>query len=126
MAILDDYNSDLRAFIAREATPVKPDTQFDFDVWESYDQYGWHDMEAKRHIDECGLVVPEGAETREIWFSEFRNTFEDNDDALGVNAYGGDKDSETNIRCNCGKYSGLMMRWEGSLHDALQELLNKR
>lgn len=126
MAFPDDYNDALRAFIAREATPVIPDTRFDFDVWESYDQYGWHNTEAKRHINECGLVVPEGVETREVWFSEFRSTFEDNDDALGVNAYGGDKDSQTNIRCNCGKYTGLMMRWEGSLYDALQELLSKR
>lgn len=104
--------------------------------------YGWEDHDASAHVhtptaeelrrwgDEatkyfgsCGLFIPAGAEVEEVAYSEFQGTFVDNETHIGLNAYGGKRGNETEIRCNCSKYRGLTVRWEGSLQAALAETL---
>lgn len=120
-------------------------------VWEDYSTYGWRDYYVSDHLrgetkrvkvpgwedlpsyrqyrtevvpgTGCELVIPEGVEVREVNFSEFQDTCSDNREVVGVNAWGGDAESPTTIHCACGKYTGLMIRWEGSLMDAVTALL---
>jgi len=123
-----------------------------FSVWEDYSTYGWQDYDINEHLrgqyvkvrnpewkkgdpsykkydhkldpsTACSLVIPEGVEVKEVSYSEFQDTFSSNKEKVGVNAYGGDKESPTTIHCACGKYSGIMVRWEGSLMEALQSIL---
>lgn len=123
MTVQDDYKEALRAFLAGSATPVMIDRGYSSSIWDSYSIYGWRDITVKDHTDECGLVIPKGVEVREVFFSQFQDSFSDNAEAIGINAWGGDKDSDTTIRCNCGKYTGLMIRWEGSFYEAMQGVL---
>lgn len=120
-------------------------------VWDDYSTYGWRDYDAADHIrgefrqvkvpgweelpsyrqttmehvegTGCRLVIPEGVEVREVNYSQFQDTVADNLEVVGVNGWGGDKDSPTNIHCECGEHSGLMIRWEGTLMDAVKAIL---
>ena len=106
------------------------------EMWVS--TYGWKDQAATDHFlkvgavarerygkryPECELIIPEGVELTEVSYSEFQDTFSDNAETVGVNAYGGEKGEETEIRCSCGKFRALTIRFEGTLREALEEIL---
>lgn len=124
MTIQEDYKEALRAFIERSATPVVMDKHYASSIWDSYSVYGWEDREIAKHAKECGgIVVPQGVTVREVMYSQFTDTFADNSEAVGINAWGGEKDEPATIHCVCGKYTGMMIRWTGSFYEAIQGVL---
>ena len=124
MTIHEDYKEALRAFIERSATPVVIDKHCTTEIWDSYSIYGWQNRDIESHAKECGgIVAPKGIQIREVMISQVEDYFADNSETVGINAWGGEKDSATAIHCVCGKYSGMMIRWTGSLYDAMQGVL---
>lgn len=118
----------------RERYPSSPER------WVS--PYGWEDFDATYHVKtpteqeraqwpdvekyyhSCSLVVPEGSILEEVSYSEFAGTGHEYDESVGINVYGGPEGAPTEVRCSCGKYRGLTVRWQGSLTDALTFLFS--
>lgn len=123
------FYAKLRKLVTEHGVPVEPDSNIPrfsldaYDVWEDYSTYGWQYFAAISHLRECELIVPEEVEIRELSYREFAGTDCDFDHSVGVNMYGGDSEADSSIRCACGEFSGLMMRWRGSLSAALREIL---
>lgn len=142
----EEYRNGLRKLLAtksvvvkineqdRQADPNNPEFWVSPYGWKDHDatnhvrtptanELKWYGADAHRDIQSCGLYIPRGAQIQEVAYSEFQGTFVDNESHIGINAYGGGKSSETQIRCNCSKYRGLTVRWQGSLQEALTEIL---
>lgn len=103
--------------------------------------YGWEDFDATAHLHtptaselalysdaasfygSCELLIPAGVTLEEVAYCEWAGTGVESDDEVGINAVGGGEDSATEIRCRCGKYRNLTVRWKGSVSDALQAVL---
>lgn len=142
-----EYRAGLRSLLQTQGKVVKfyernveryPDRP---EQWVS--PYGWDDFEATAHLhtptaqeratwpdaDEfyhgCSLIIPEGVTLEELSYAEDMGTGVEGIDTVGVNAYGGPAGSPTELRCTCGKYRGLTVRWEGSLREALQAVLGR-
>lgn len=134
------FREALSAIIAEDGAPVLIDEKrrkqwpTDPDMWVS--TYGWRDTDAYDHCKPkssgyygaagCSWIVPEGVEVEEVAYSEFQDTFSGNEVVAGVNAYGGSKGSETEIRCACGKYRGVTLRYEATVAELLARLFNTR
>jgi hypothetical protein len=121
-------------FLAAHAGPVNvTEQQYSWKEhpWESVSVYGWQDFDITRHIrgrdskPPCALIIPDGIELRDVNYSQFQDTFAPNSETIGLNAYGGAAGSDTAIRCTCGRFGGLMIRWEGSLSDILLDVLKR-
>lgn len=118
------YKEALRSFLEQVAIPVVIDSSYTPDcIWGSYSVYGWKNRTADAHVKECGLIIPEGAAIKEVVYSQFTNTINDDKELVGMSAWGGDKHEPTTIHCACGQYTGLMVRWEGSFYAAVQGAL---
>lgn len=143
--LAEEYRAGLRSLLREEGKVVKidergkeryPNTP---EQWVSY--YGWEDFDATAHLHtptaqerkqwpdadqyyhSCSLIIPEGVQVEELTYSEFAGTFVDSDSTVGINAYGGARGEASELRCSCGKYRGLTVRWEGSLQEALSHIL---
>lgn len=82
--------------------------------------YGWQDYEANVHKRTCAIIVPDDVEMEEISYSVFTDTYAANNDELGLNAFGGDEGAPNEIRCSCGEYRGLTLRFVGELGDVIK------
>lgn len=113
----DEYKAKVREFIAKNGSRVNVVGRY-YD-WEDDDEvstYGWTDWEANKHvIKNCYWIVPEGAILYERSYSQFTDTFHDNENEVGVNVRG--------CFCACGKYENVILRWTGSLTEMLHFIL---
>lgn len=119
----EGYRKALRKLMERKGLPVKfeerererfPDSPH---MWVCV--YGWVDYDAREHGRNCGWEVPAGVILAEVTYSEFTDTEAPNVDSIGINV---ESSGDSQIRCMCGRFSGMTLRWKGSLADALQEL----
>lgn len=87
--------------------------------------YGWQDGAARKHMltDNCGWIVPSGVLVTEVPYSEFQDTFADNDETVGINGYGGPEGESSEIHCICRQFRGVTLRYQSSFSDALKEIL---
>lgn len=113
-----EYKKKMRAFMASKGQKV--DVQEKRWEWEQDDEanvYGWVDYDAQAHVKEdpgCSWIVPAGAKLYERTYSQFTDTFHDNDDEVGINIRG--------CHCACGKYTDVILRYRGSLAEVVREL----
>jgi hypothetical protein len=125
-----EYKAKLRDFMEREGRKVEFNERERerHPEWPEFhvSTYGWTDYEAERHIhapawretvhgDGCKWVVPEGAELVEQTYSQFTDTFSDNEQEVGINVSG--------CHCACGKYTDVTLRYVGTLSQVLHSLL---
>lgn len=120
----DRYREKLRELIQQKGRPV----QIDWHEYERYkawghaddpddyvSTYGWTDFDALSHVASgggtCEWVVPPGSVVREKTYSQFTDTFSDNENEVGVNVGG--------CHCVCGRYKDVYLRWDGSVGDAI-------
>lgn len=119
----DEYRKSLRDFMARRGRPVEISendrTRYpDFPgLWVS--TYGWVDGEAQEHAQSCSWVVDAGVSLTEVSYSEFTDTDSDNKETVGINV---EPAGTSDVRCTCGQYRGVTLRWQGSLMEAVQEI----
>lgn len=117
----DEYKAKVRAFVAEHGTKVDV-RGHDPRGLEDVSTYGWQDYDAYKHVykgsggDDCSWVVPEGAVMRERSYTEWGGTFGESTTEVGVNVYG--------CSCRCGKYSDVILRWDGSVTDMLHSILD--
>jgi hypothetical protein len=111
----EEYKAKLRDFMARKGTPAKINRDAESD-WNRVSVYGWISTDY-RHIydDQCSWVVPEGARLEEHTYSQFTDTFHDNADEVGIEAYP--------VHCACGQKQDVTLRYTGSLGDVIQDII---
>ena len=134
MTNLNDYAPAIREIMAKNGVPVDINKKERRDSPE-YPQdwvsvYGWADTVAIRHFngraDQCSWVVPEGVKMTEVAYSEFMDTFTDNEVTVGLNVYGGEEGEDTEIHCACGKYRGATLRYIGSFGEMIANIMNAK
>lgn len=85
--------------------------------------YGWSDRDAHDHcrpVDKynrkggCSWEIPEGTQVTEVSLSQFNGTGCGNTYDEGLHAFP--------VNCACGKYTDVVLRWEGSISDILMTL----
>lgn len=81
--------------------------------------YGWTDFKANQHLKNCSWVLPPEVAIEEVTYSEFYDTYSENSENIGINAVGVGE----SIRCACGKYSNVTLRYEASLGEVLTGIL---
>ena len=64
--------------------------------------------------DGCSWVVEPGVVLREVVYSMFTDTFHDNENEVGVEC--------SPVRCACGKYTDVTLRWVGSLGELMHAI----
>jgi hypothetical protein len=117
------YRAALRGLMARLGQPVEINredrAQYPDDpgMWVSV--YGWRDYQAMEHGRECGWIVPESVVLTEVTYSEFTDTYSDNDQTVGINV---ESTKSADIRCTCGQYTSMTLRWDGTLREALEQI----
>lgn len=112
----DEYRRALRKMVSLKGVPVQL-TDPDNDVPElRVSTYGWQDFEAWAHArqDKCAWVIPDNAEIAELTYSEFTDTDVPNTHTVGVNI--------TPAACSCGRYTGVTLRVDTSLREALDDM----
>lgn len=132
MANLNDYAPAIREVMAKNGVPVDINKKERRDSpnypqgWVSV--YGWADRVANCHVNgadgQCSWVVPEGVKMTEVAYSEFMDTFTDNEGTVGLNVYGGEEGEDTEIHCACGKYRGATLRYNGTFGEILTDIMN--
>jgi len=117
MSWTDEYRAKVREFIEGKGRKVQvEEKRFEWERDDEANVYGWVDYEAQDHIREgCRWIVPEGAVMYERTYSQFQDTFTENSEDHGVNVRG--------ARCACGKYTDVILRWDGSVTDMLHTIL---
>ena len=115
-----EYKAKLRAFMEVNAYPIQFNKRWDSDPEDEVSVYGWTDWDAVWHIrdDDCSWIIPEGAELYERTYSQFQDTFTDNENEVGVNVLG--------CHCACGQYKDIGLRYAGSLSNVLNGLLTMK
>lgn len=104
-----EYKRKMRDFMQRRGTKV----EFEPDGYVSI--YGWSDWQAHSHIRKgCSWIVPEGAVMTEESYSQFVDTFSDNEYQVGINVSG--------CRCKCGEYKNVTLRFDGTIADVMLEI----
>jgi hypothetical protein len=118
-----EYRTALRDLMAKKGHPVEFDERWKSDYPDSPDLwvsvYGWVDHRADEHGRVCGWEVPAGVALTEVSYSEFTDTDADNKTTLGINVT---PTESVDIRCRCGEFRGVTLRWEGSITEALQTI----
>jgi hypothetical protein len=126
MKLTDDQKVKMRAFLQAKGQPVDfREKRYEWD--QPVSTYGWHDNRAMEHTmtptrsygkhyygDGCSWVVEPGVVLREVTYSMFTDTFSDNADEVGVEC--------SPVRCECGKYTDVTLRWVGSLGDLMRAI----
>ena len=140
--VSEEFKEGLRSLLTERGQVVHMDQRnsSSSNPFEQYSEYGWVDYKATVHTQQhfdfahsddelteagfarCRLVIPRGAKVAEVAYSEFAGTGYASEQKAGVNAYGG-RSGPKAIHCSCGKYRGLMVRWEGTVEDALRHIL---
>ena len=123
----------LREYVAKEGRPVRfiEPTEYEAKHPKFYPPrslvsvYGWTDFDAAYHAngwsrggekqDPCRWVVPKGAVLYEQTYSQFRGTFTDNEEEIGVNVEG--------CHCSCGEYTDVTLRVVASFTEIMRVLL---
>lgn len=78
--------------------------------------YGWDNTTVTQHGQKCGWVADEHSEIKEVTYSMFEGTFSDNSDEYGLNL--------TGVRCTCGKFTDVTLRYKGTMFEILQTILS--
>lgn len=109
----------VRQFMERHGEPVeiRPDAEY---AWDEVSVYGWRDAKASGHVypyegEGCAWRLDPEAELVSRTYSVFVDTFHGNDDEVGLNM--------GPAACACGAYTGVTLRYVGSLGDILPRLL---
>jgi len=119
----EEYKARMRAFMEKKGKKVRTDKRYDWQEDDDVSTYGWQDHEAVRHTvpaddeyggDGCHWVVPEGAVLYERTYSQFTDTFHDDENEVGINVKG--------CRCACGRYDAVILRYTGTLAEVMQEI----
>lgn len=120
MRLTEDQKVKMRAFLQEQGRAVEfTGREGDY---QPVSTYGWHDHEAWEHASNsrqgrsggCSWVVEPGVVLREVVYSMFTDTFHGNDDEVGVEC--------SPVRCACGKYTDVTLRWVGSLGDLMHAI----
>lgn len=120
-----EFRAKLRKFMEDKGEPVRFEPKrYEWQEDDEVSTYGWHDYEATLHCrpvdpkysdtDGCHWIVPEGAVAYERGYSQFTDTFHDNEDEVGINV--------RPAHCACGKYTDVTLRYVGSLAEVIREL----
>lgn len=98
-----DFKVALHRFIARRGIPVDVID----DDYRRVSPYSWMHVAAWAHSqdDKCSWTVPETAEIIERSYSVFVDTYQDNENEVGLEVDG--------ASCACGKYTDMSLRWVG-------------
>lgn len=101
----------LRTFMQQAGQPIQFNTDGNVSI------YGWLNWEADEHIREtnCTWHIKPGATLTEHTYSQFTDTFHDNTNEIGVNAYP--------AYCTCLEYTNQHLRWTGTLGTVLTHIL---
>lgn len=111
----DGYKDKLRDFMARKATPAEIDRETKYEQ-ERVSVYGWISMDYQHIYDaKCSWVVPVGARLEEHTYSQFMDTFNGNEDEVGIEIYP--------VHCACGKLKDVTLRYKGSLGDVIRDIV---
>lgn len=111
----EEYKAKLRDFMARKGTPAEVDRDAEWEV-DRVSAYGWISMDYRHiHDAKCRWIVPEGARLEEHTYSQFTDTFHDNENEIGVEVYP--------VHCACGEKTNVSLRYVGSLGDVLDDVL---
>lgn len=79
--------------------------------------YGWRDYNwDRRDHPDCPWIVTEESKVIEYSYSEFTDTFSDNENKVLL--------ALTNVNCTCGKYTGVTIGVEGGAMELLHSLLD--
>lgn len=139
-----EFRAGIRRFLAEHGKPVlyrdysnerldpREDKSFQEDGhllrWMTdYDvsPYGWGDYDARDHCEPvskynekggCRWVIEEGTQVTEVSLSKFNDTFSPNSQDEGLHVFP--------AHCACGKYTDVVLRWEGSIGDILKTLFD--
>lgn len=119
-----EFRAKLRKFMEDEGEPVLfVPKHYEWQEDDQVSTYGWHDWDAVWHCKPgrshpesagCHWIVPEGAVAYEREYSQFTDTFHDNEDEVGINV--------RPAHCACGKYTDVTLRYVGSLAEVIREL----
>ena len=110
-----EYKKKMRAFMAEKGQKIAIEPKrYEWEQDDEVSTYGWVDYDAQRHVREqgCSWVVPAGARLYERTYSQFTDTFNDNEDQVGINV--------TGCRCACGEYEDVILRYSGGLADVMR------
>lgn len=109
----------MRVFMERygEAVDINPDAEYE---WDEVSTYGWQHTEANRHIHPykeqgCQWRLSHEATIVNRTYSMFTDTFHDSADEVGINM--------GPASCVCGAYTGITLRYTGTLGDIMPRLL---
>ena len=77
--------------------------------------YGWRDYNWDRREHKCPWIATGDSEVIEYSFSEFTDTFSDNENKVLL--------ALTHVNCTCGKYTDVTIGVEGGAVELLHSLL---
>jgi hypothetical protein len=78
--------------------------------------YGWRDYNRDRREHKCPWVTTEESKVIEYSYSEFTDTFSDNENKVLL--------ALTHVNCTCGKYTDVTIGVEGGAVELLHSLLD--
>ena len=119
MEMSEEYKAALRDLMRRKGRPIRRRSE---PQWPEFhvSTYGWLDYAALVHAgyEGCGWLVEPGAVLVEQAYSQFTDTDHDNESEVGINV--------GPVRCTCGKYTDVTLRYVGSLGEILRDLLGPK
>lgn len=101
--------------MARKGTPaeINRDAEYNF---QRVNVYGWISMDYRHIYDsKCSWVVPVGTRLEEHSYSQFTDTFSDNEEEVGIEVYP--------VHCACGELKDVTLRYVGSLGDVIRDIV---
>lgn len=113
------FHGAIRVFMERhgEAVDINPDAEYE---WDEVSTFGWQHYGAQQHAHPyraqgCRWTLAEDATITTRTYSMFTDTYSDNQDEVGINM--------GPASCACGTYTGITLRYVGTLGDILPRLL---
>lgn len=107
MSWKDEYKRALVDCLAQRGTLVSEDPSY----------YGYYDskwIEAKRHLETCGVDYAKSSEVYDVEWREFNGTFNEEDDSKqGV---------EVKVSCRCGEIFNRSFRYDGGMADIIRAI----
>lgn len=108
----EGFKAAIRAFIAAKGKPIAANGGSYYN--------GYEDGEAHLHTDPdwggCGWIVPEGVVMTETSYVEWGGTFGTDSHEIGIDL---NSTPTANIRCTCGQYENMSLRFEGTFGEVL-------
>lgn len=109
----------MRVFMERygEAVDINPHAEYE---WDEVSTYGWQLIEANNHIHPykqqgCQWRLDPEAVITSRTYSMFTDTFSEDQNEVGMNM--------GPASCVCGAYTGITLRYVGTLGDIMHRLL---